>query len=259
MSGRMPGADADDSSLPTVHSWMNRPRATITGMMPDLGLVARLIGDPVRSKILFALLDGGELPAAELARRGAASPQSASGHLAKLVDGGLVDARRAGRQRLFHLRSAEVARAIEVLASIAPVRPVRSLDENTLKTRLTLARSCYDHLAGRLGVAVTAALVRRRDLRIEDDVFVLTGKGRALLESIGVDVDRAGAGKRRFARACMDWTERRPHLAGALGAALLDAFVSSDWVRRNARDRALAITPHGHEQLERLLGLRLHD
>src|SRR5215469_3883673 len=129
-------------------------------MMPDLGVVARLIGDPVRTRMLFSLLDGGELSATELARRGDATPQSASAHLAKLVDGGLLVVRTDGRRRLFRLRTPEIAHAIEVLGSIAPVAPVSSLNAHSLMERLRLARSCYDHPAGRLGVGLTDALVR---------------------------------------------------------------------------------------------------
>ncbi len=224
-------------------------------MLPNVGKVAALIGDPVRSKMLFALLDGRELSASELAFRGDASPQAASAHLAKLVEGGLLCARNAGRQRLFRIASGEIAHAIEVLASIAPVTPVTSLNQHSAMQRLRVARSCYDHLAGRLGVALTDALTAQRLLAARSDAFTVTRDGERFFSDLRVDVERARAGKRHFARACMDWTERRHHIAGSLGAALLDRFLKNGWVLRNSRDRSLEITASGNEQLQNVFGI----
>lgn len=224
-------------------------------MLPNVAKVAALIGDSVRAKMLFALLDGRELTASELAFRGEASPQAASAHLAKLVDGGLISARNAGRQRLFRLASPEIAHAIEVLASIAPVTPVTSLNQHTAMQRLRRARSCYDHLAGRLGVAVTDALTERRLLAAGDDVFAITRNGESFFADIGVDLVALRASRRHFARACMDWTERRHHVAGALGAALLERFVTNGWLLRNQRDRSLEITTEGHLHLKNAFGI----
>lgn len=224
-------------------------------MLPNVAKVAALIGDAVRAKMLFALLDGRELTASELAFRGEASPQAASGHLAKLVGGGLICARNAGRQRLFRLASPEIAHAIEVLASIAPVTPVTSLNEHTAMQRLRRARSCYDHLAGRLGVSVTDALTERRFLAARDDVFAVTRNGESFFTDMGVDLDALRASRRHFARACMDWTERRHHVAGALGAALLERFVANGWLLRNRRDRSLEITTEGHVHLKNAFGI----
>jgi DNA-binding transcriptional ArsR family regulator len=226
-------------------------------MLPNVGKVAALIGDPVRSKILFALLDGRELTASELAFRGDASPQAASAHLAKLVEGGLLCARNAGRQRLFRIASAEIAHAIEVLASIAPVAPVTSLNQHSAMQRLRKARSCYDHLAGRLGVAVAEALAERRIISANSDAFTVTRNGERFFSDLGLNMDAARASRRNFARACMDWTERRHHVAGALGAALLDAFIEHEWVLRNPRDRSLEITRKGNDYLESTLGVRI--
>ncbi len=226
-------------------------------MLPNVGKVAALIGDPVRSKILFALLDGGELSASELAFRGEASPQAASAHLAKLVDGGLLCARNAGRQRLFCIASGEIAHAIEVLASIAPVAPVKSLNQHSAMQRLRRARSCYDHLAGRLGVAVTDALTERRIIAADSETFTVTRNGERFFSEIGVDLEAARASRRHFARACMDWTERRHHVAGSLGAALLGTFIKHEWVLCNPRDRSLEITRKGNENLENAFGIRI--
>ncbi len=226
-------------------------------MLPNVAKVAALIGDPVRAKMLFALLDGCERTASELAFRGDASPQAASAHLAKLNDGGLISARNAGRQRLFRLASPDIAHAIEVLASIAPAAPVTSLNQHTAMQRLRRARSCYDHLAGRLGVAVTEALTGRRFLSPRDDTFTITRNGESFFANIGIDLDSVRTSRRHFARACMDWTERRHHVAGALGAALLDGFVAHQWVRRNPRDRSLDITSDGNMTLRTELGIHI--
>ena len=223
-------------------------------MLPNLANIAALIGDPVRSKMLFALLDGGELSASELAFRGEASAQSASGHLAKLVGGGLITARSAGRQRFFRLASAEIAHAIEVLASIAPVSPVKSLNQHTAMQRLREARTCYDHLAGKLGVSIADALTVRRFIAPGERSFIVTNRGERFFSGLGIDLDAVRSARREFALACMDWTERRYHVAGALGAALLHEFVSRRWVLRNGRDRSLKISDEGERSLRDLLG-----
>ena len=227
-------------------------------MLPNLGNVASLIADPVRSKMLFSLLDGGELSASELATRGAASPQSASAHLAKLVAGGLLCARTDGRRRLFRLSSSQVAHAIEALASIAPADPVKSLSEHGAVQRLRAARSCYDHLAGGLGVRVSESLVRERILSVADVAYCVTRKGETFFSDLGIDLAAARAHRRHFARPCLDWTERRHHLAGSLGATLFDTFVRRGWVLRNPRDRALAVTSAGAEEITAIFRCELH-
>jgi len=206
--------------------------------------------------MLFALLDGNEVSASELACRAKASAQSASGHLSKLVEGGLLTARTAGRQRLFRLASPHVASAVETLASIAPATPIVSLGQHNAMRRVREARSCYDHLAGRLGVAVTEALVARGAIALGDREFDVTRLGSRFLRSIGVDVAAAREHRRSFARACMDWTERRWHLAGSLGSLLLQQMLQQQWVRRSSSDRSLHVTPAGQRELIRTFGLR---
>ena len=205
--------------------------------------------------MLFALLDGRESPATQLALSGNASPQAASGHLKKLVDGGLLEVRSCGRQRLYKLASSDVARAIETLASIAPAQPPNSLRSHSTLERLREARSCYDHLAGRLGVAVTQALCKRKQLALRGEEFALTRSGEEFLRDVGVDVSAARDAKRAFARVCLDWTERTPHLAGSLGAALLETFLAEGWVKRAAHDRSLQITERGKTQIKRLFAV----
>lgn len=231
------------------------PRPLVAIVDPNVSEIASVIGDPGRAAMLFALLDGGDLTASELAFRAGVSPQAATAHLKKLVAAGLLAVRSAGRHRLFRLASPEVGHAMETLAAIARPVKVVALHQSSAMQRLHAARSCYDHLAGRLGVAVTERLIEREAVRLSHEDFTLTPSGTRLLEKLGVNVSAARVARRRFARACLDWTERRPHLAGSLGAALLDAFFARGLVARNASDRSLRVTPAGRAALSRDLQL----
>ena len=233
-----------------------RPQPSRYRADPDIAAVAALIAEPVRAAILFALLDGRELPAGELALRAAASPQAASTHLAKLVAGGLILPRPVGRQRLFRLASAEIGVAIEALAAIAPARKVVALGQSASIQHLREARSCYDHLAGKLGVALTQHFLASKAIRLLEGDFVVTRRGEEQFSALGIDIAEARAKRRGFARACMDWTERRPHLAGSLGAAVRERFLAAGWVERNPHDRALRVTAKCTAELARL-GIRL--
>ncbi|MBV8152959.1 MAG: winged helix-turn-helix transcriptional regulator [Candidatus Eremiobacteraeota bacterium] len=218
---------------------------------PDVAAAAALFAEPARAAILYALLGGGELPASELAFRASASPQAASAHLAKLVNGGLLAVRAAGRQKFFRLASGEVGRAMEALAALAaPVR-VRALAQDSAMRRLREARSCYDHLAGRVGVAITDGLTERGLVRRTGNAFAVTAAGARFFGALGIDLEPLRERHRSFARACMDWTERRPHVAGALGAALLQRFLEEGWFERAACDRALRVTVSGRRNLSR--------
>jgi DNA-binding transcriptional ArsR family regulator len=236
---------------------MKKPRSTVAAVGPNLAKTAALIGDPVRARMLFTLLDGRELPASELAFLAQSSPQAASSHLSKLVAGGLIVRRSAGRQKFFRLASAGVADAIETLASISPVEPIVSLGQHTAMRRLREARSCYDHLAGKLGVNVTEALMANGAIVRCDSSFELTPFGRLFFRNFDIDVEALCKARRSVVRACMDWTERRHHLAGSLAASLLDYFIARDWLRRNARDRALQITQEGRHSLQEIFQCRL--
>jgi hypothetical protein len=168
-----------------------------------------------------------------------------------------VEAEPAGRQRRYRLSRPEVARAIEALALIAPRRRVSSLRAASAAERLREGRTCYDHLAGRLGVGITDALLARRALRFRDGEFEVTGSGERLLGQIGLDVGAARERRRAFALACQDWTERRSHLAGALGAELCDRLFELGWVERRGSGRAAALTETGSAGLKELLELDL--
>jgi DNA-binding transcriptional ArsR family regulator len=223
----------------------------------DLATVASLIGDRRRAGILLALLGGEALPARELASRIGASSSLASAHLAKLLDGGLVEAQRRGRERHYRIAAPEVARALEGLLAIAPHRPPATLRESARGRAIRRARTCYDHLAGELGVGLTEALERQGSLTGADGAYVLTATGERRLRALGLDLDALRRRRRPFARQCADWTERRPHLAGSLGAALADRMLELRWVERLPNSRALAVTPQGARELRSRFALAL--
>jgi hypothetical protein len=161
----------------------------------------------------------------------------------------------AGRQRVFRLAGPELAEALEALALVAPAVPVRGLRAAKKAGALKRARTCYDHLAGELGVAVTDALVEREILARADDGFAVTRAGRPWLAELGLDLDALRRARRSFARGCVDWTERRPHVAGSLGAGIAATFFVRGWVRRRPGGRAVVVTGAGAEWLERSLGV----
>ncbi len=217
---------------------------------PNVAMVSALIGDPARAAILLALLDGRHLSASELAYRSGVSPTAASAHLAKLVHGGLLMVEPSGRLRFYRLANADVGHALEALATLAKPATIVALTQNIVAGEMRIARSCYDHLAGRLGVGITELLIRRRAISVAGERdFRLTRSGNAIFASFGVDVDAARLHRRHFARQCRDWTERRPHLAGSLGAAVRDCFIERGWVERNRMNRSLRITADGRAAL----------
>jgi DNA-binding transcriptional ArsR family regulator len=197
----------------------------------DLAPVASLIGDPTRIAILAALAEGHALPAGELAHRAGVHPATATAHLHQLVEGGLVSVRAQGRHRYHELAGPRVAAVVEALAQLAPATPVRSLRTDRAARNLAEARTCYDHLAGRRGVELRDRLLAAGALRMVDDRdHQLTPRGRLLVENLGIDARQLNTTRRVFARICVDWTQRRPHLAGALPAALTRRFLELGWV-----------------------------
>lgn len=204
----------------------------------DLAAVAVLFGDPARAAMLGALAGGHALPAGELARVAGIRPATATVHLRKLVAAGLVRVRAQGRHRYHELAGPEVGAALEALAQLAPAAPVRSLRAHRTAAGLAEARTCYDHLAGRRGVQLRDRLLEVGALReLDDNDHELTPRGRELVAALGIDVMSISKGRRVFARRCVDWTHRRPHLAGAFPAALTSEFLSRGWLsRRGGRD-----------------------
>jgi DNA-binding transcriptional ArsR family regulator len=226
--------------------------------------VAALAGDPARAAMLHALMDGRALTASELARVAGITPQTASGHLARMVAVGLLSVEKQGRHRYHRLASSTVAQMIEsimrVASSLPPTRPPLSVGPRDAALRA--ARTCYDHLAGRLGVALADALVAGGYAELANDAGLVTGAGIELLGRVGIDVDAllARPGRRSariLCRPCLDWSERRPHLAGVLGAALCSHSFTKGWIRRIDGTRAVVITPKGQRIFRDEFGAQL--
>jgi DNA-binding transcriptional ArsR family regulator len=220
----------------------------------DIATPASLMGDATRATFLMALSQGQSLPASELARRARVTPSTASIQLAKLVGGGLLSVERNGRHRYYGLTDPNVAAAIEALAVIAPRRPASSLKQARVGSELQAARTCYDHLAGALGVALFDSLQRQRLLSAELEP---TRKGTSLFAELGIEVHELARRRRPLARRCLDWTERRHHLAGSLGAALATRCFELGWIERPAATRAVRLTTKGRNALRRVLGIEL--
>lgn len=218
--------------------------------------VAELIGERARAAILIALGDGRALTASELAMAAGVSQQSASGHLSKLVGGGLLSVQSEGRHRFYRMSSPEVVNAIEALGAIS-TRPSRP-DARRPRERVAFydIRMCYDHLAGRVAVDLASALEKFRVIRVRGTRdYELGPKGRAWFKRMGVDTDALRGSRRAFALRCLDWIERKPHLAGALGAALFSRLVALGWVVPLPRTRAVRITHRGAREMEDRFGI----
>lgn len=216
---------------------------------PAIANLAAQIANPGRANMLIALLEGGELTSGALAEIAHLTPQTASGYLAAMTEQGLVSVQRRGRSAWHRLASPEVGRMIEAMMVIAPARGARPGLETMRR-----ARTCYDHLAGRLGVAIADALTREGHIELGDDGGLVTTSGVRFLTEFGLDLRPTG--KRAFCRPCLDWSERRPHLAGQVGAALAARCLELGWVRRIAGARALAIPPAGEAGFRQQFGLR---
>ena len=223
--------------------------------------VASLAGDPARAGMLHALMDGRALTATELSRVAGITPQTASGHLARLVSGGLVQVTAQGRHRYHKLASPAVAQMIESIMQIAPGLPQTRNAPVTgpRDAALRRARTCYDHLAGQLGVALADALIAGGCIELSDDAGVVTEAGVALFARIGMDrvALTGGRSARILCQPCLDWSERRPHLAGAIGSALCALSFSQGWIRRMAGTRAVTLTPAGRHVYCHTIGVRL--
>lgn len=212
---------------------------------PDIARVAALVGDPARANMLTALLAGQALTAGELAREAGVTPQTASSHLARLEAGGLVVRRRQGRHGYFALSGEDVARVLEGLMGLAARAGHLRSRPGPREPALRHARVCYDHLAGDLGVAMLESLRARAFL---DEGLAPTAAGEAFFEALGIDLSPLRAGRRPLARDCLDWSVRRSHLAGALGAALLQRLYGLGWARRVEGTRTVAFTPDGERK-----------
>jgi DNA-binding transcriptional ArsR family regulator len=221
-----------------------------------LASIAAAIGDPARAAILLALMDGRSRTAKELAYMARISASTASTHLGKLLDLGLLTVIPFGRNRFFRLASPMVGQMLETLSNVAAemhLRAPRPLGSAALR----FARTCYNHLAGQLGVMIADALQAKGHIRFAEDGGEVTDSGRVFFIDLGLDIDRVRHGRRVFCKPCLDWTERRPHLAGSIGAALCRHCFDQGWVERMRDTRALTITPEGRTKLIECFGIAL--
>jgi DNA-binding transcriptional ArsR family regulator len=240
----------------------------------DIAKVAALIADPARARILLALGDGRALPATVLASEAGVAASTASAHLGKLVDGRLLTVRAQGRHRYFELAGPAVAEVLETLMRLAPAAPVRALRQGTRANAVRTARTCYDHLAGMLGAGLMSAMLERDLLAGGDGTFApehgdqlsgpghacnyaLTDRGGSEPTTFGIELDALARQRRPLIRYCVDWSEQRHHLAGALGAAIAARCLELGWVTRAQTDRAVHVTPVGRDGLADVFGLTL--
>jgi DNA-binding transcriptional ArsR family regulator len=223
------------------------------GDLNRIATTAALLGDPARANILAALMDGRALTAKELAYAAHVTPQTASGHLAKLVDGGLLAGEKQGRHRYYRLASPLVGQMLEGVMAVTAPEGARSTTWRGGEG-LRTARTCYDHLAGRLGVALADALTAHGHIALGIDGGVVTDQGQRFLDAFGASPP---SGRRVFCRPCLDWSERRPHLAGRVGAALACRCFELGWIARQRDTRAVAITEAGRDGFRERFGIVL--
>jgi len=221
-------------------------------MEADISSLAALISESARGRILLALLGGRALPASELAQRAGITCQTASSHLAKLAEGRLLQVMPQGRHRYYRIANARIA---DLLESMARFAPVKESSHSEPKNPIQIARTCYDHLAGRLAVRITDAIVDRGLLQAVGRDYQLTKKGAQWFSELGIDIGALRNSGRVFARQCLDWSERRSHIAGALGSALAGHLFEQGWIERIRESRAVRITERGRRELKRRLGV----
>jgi DNA-binding transcriptional ArsR family regulator len=218
----------------------------------DVAAAAALLAEPARAELVLAVVADGRLSASELAARAGIARSTASGHLRRLVDGGFLVVTDQGRNRYYELAGAGVGEAVEGLSRIAPERPVRSLKEATRGELLREARTCYDHLAGRLGVALASALEQRRVVVRSNGGYELGEWAAPELKHLGIDLDGLAQLRRPLVRGCLDWSERELHVAGAVGAAITARLFELGCLERRDRTRAVALTESGRVVLDEL-------
>ncbi len=221
----------------------------------SIAVVASLLGDPARANMLYALMGGQALTAGELARHAGVTAQTTSGHLSRLADAQLLTLEKQGRHRYYRLASPEVAQAIDALMVVASAGPKRHRPIGPKDDALRMARTCYDHMAGRLAVSIADALCEKAYVVLADGAALVTEEGQRFLCDFGVDLKPGHPSKRPLCRACLDWSERRMHLAGTLGTGLLDRLTALGWVARTPDTRALRVTQAADAGLRTTFGL----
>lgn len=223
----------------------------------EFSQLAAVIGDKSRSVMLWNLLDGRAYTATELSLCADISPQAASNHLSKLIDARILIVEKQGRHRYYRYANSEVAQIIESMASLLPTQQGANGLTRPKPGVLTYARTCYDHLAGKVGVAITDSLIKKEIIQPLEKKYVLTSFGVDWFLSFGINIADLRLSKRAFAFQCLDWSERRHHLAGALGASMLRQMLKKDWLRRVSDSREVLITPIGKMKLKDELALEL--
>jgi DNA-binding transcriptional ArsR family regulator len=221
----------------------------------DIAAAAALLAEPARAALVTAVIADSALPVTDLAERARIAPSTASEHLTRLVHGGFLRSEKRGRHRYYRLADPAVAAAVEALALVAPQPPVRSLREATHSELLREARTCYDHLAGRVGVELARSLERDDTLVRRNGGYELGPKSAARLDALGVDLPTIERRRRPVVRGCLDWSERELHVAGGLGAALLDRFFELGWIRRRDGNRSIEVTAQGRAGFAAELGI----
>ena len=225
----------------------------ITG--PIIAETAALVGDPARATMLSALLDGRALTASELASAARITPQTASTHLAKMTEAGLLAVAREGRYRHFRLASPTVAAMIDGIVAVALAKRPRYGPLSRHARALGAARICYGHLAGRLSIALTDSLASRKYVVLDDEAAEVTATGTRFVSEFGIELPALRASRRHFCRLCLDWTERRPHIAGAVGAAITNRCFELGWMERMKRSQAVVVTQRGRRGFQQTFGV----
>lgn len=216
--------------------------------------IASLIGDKTRSLLLWSLLDGKAYTATELAIAANTSRQSTSNHLSKLIEAKLITVEKQGRHRYFQLANEQIAQVIESMASLIPYQEIEIVRSGKAQ-KLAFARTCYDHLAGTLSIQIVNSLVEQKIIHWNKNHFVVNNFGRLWFKELGIDIDYLKGKKRSFANKCLDWTERKHHIGGALGAAILEKFLEKDWIRKKRNTREVVITTLGEKILSEKFGI----
>ncbi|AYB31654.1 ArsR/SmtB family transcription factor [Chryseolinea soli] len=217
--------------------------------------IALLIGEPARATMLWKILDGRMHTATELAIAADLSAQNASMHLAKLVKAGLLSVVKRGRLRYYQFANPNVAYVIEAIANLVPKENLMPPDDISNSSRIKYCRTCYDHLAGKVGVAITEKLLSRRIIEVNQRDFVISSSGIKWFDRLEISIPELKESKRVLARQCLDWSEKRPHISGAVGAALANRLFELKWLQRVKNSRIVSITPLGQKKIYDLLGL----
>lgn len=226
-------------------------------MESELIQITSLIGDPVRTTILWTLLDGKAYTTTELSICSNTSLQNSCVHLNKLVDAGLLQVESQGRHRYYRLASRDVAYAIEAIGNLVPDKGNKRKLTGPSDADVRYCRICYDHLAGEIGVRIADHLFSENIIDLNKKSYSVTSRGKKFFAGLSIDIDPLKDQRRLFAHACLDWSERKYHLAGALGASLFDRMVSDDWIRRKKNSRAFIITGKGKRELKRKMNFEV--